>query len=83
MADPAQKRVKGVLIVMWLEDERGARLFAGGQEAFAAAAFAAHACTCFTPDVDEEMVADEECSCYNCRYRRWTAASFTCVHNAR
>jgi hypothetical protein len=32
----------------------------------------------FHPDVEEEQVADEDRSCYNCRYRRWTAASFVC-----
>ncbi len=44
----------------------------------AAAALIAGACTHFTPDVEEELVAEETESCYNCRFRRWTAASFTC-----
>jgi hypothetical protein len=29
--------------------------------------------------VEEELVADDPRSCYNCRHRRWTAASFACT----
>lgn len=35
-------------------------------------------CTAFHPDDEDEQVADEPLSCYNCRYRRWTVTSFTC-----
>jgi hypothetical protein len=35
----------------------------------------------FHPDVEEELIADEARSCYNCRYRRWTAVSFSCTVN--
>ena len=28
---------------------------------------------------DEEETEDDSVSCYNCRYRRWTQASFTCM----
>lgn len=52
--------------------------FPGGKEDWAAAAGTAAICRHFSPDVEEEWVADEERSCYNCRYRRWTAASFVC-----
>ena len=55
------------------------RLFAGGQEDWDGAARAASGCGEFCPDVEEEMVADEPVSCYNCRLRRWTAGSFTCT----
>lgn len=61
-----------------LTDHRGDGEFPGGKEEWAGAAARASICRHFTPDVEEEWVADEERSCYNCRYRRWTAASFVC-----
>ena len=63
---------------MWQKDETGAPAFSAGKDDWVAAAAAAHKCLFFTLDVEEEMVADDERSCYNCRYRRWTVASFTC-----
>lgn len=63
---------------MWRTLENGAREFIFGKESWAAAAVAALDCPGFLLDVDEEVIADEERSCYNCRYRRWSAASFTC-----
>jgi len=63
---------------MWRSTATGAREFTPGKESWAAAAEAALKCSGFTTDVDEEVVADEPRSCYNCRYRRWSAASFTC-----
>ncbi|MEI6205727.1 MAG: hypothetical protein WCP20_02980 [Desulfuromonadales bacterium] len=42
------------------------------------AARIAASCETFHPDEEDEQVADELLSCYNCRYRRWTAASFDC-----
>jgi len=63
---------------MWRTDQRGAREFTLGKESWAAAAGVALECSSFAADVDEELVADDERSCYNCRYRRWSASSFTC-----
>jgi hypothetical protein len=63
---------------MWRMDQKGAKEFALGKESWAAAASAALDCSRFAVDVDEELVADDERSCYNCRYRRWSASSFTC-----
>ena len=63
---------------MWRTDRNGGKEFTPGKENWAAAAAAALECPGFTPDVEEEQVADEPRSCYNCRYRRWSAASFTC-----
>ena len=63
---------------MWSKDETGALTFEGGKESWGAAAAVAAGCGSFVPDVEEEMVADDERSCYNCRYRRWTVNSFTC-----
>jgi hypothetical protein len=39
----------------------------------------AEGCPVFVPDVEEEQIADEPISCYNCRYRRWTADAVTCM----
>ncbi len=36
-------------------------------------------CASFSPDDEVEWVDDVENSCYNCRYRRWTANSFICM----
>ena len=63
---------------MWSE-ENGKKIFKGGKEAFDAAAQAAAKCPGFKEDCEEECVADEEQSCYNCRYRRWTKDSFLCM----
>jgi hypothetical protein len=64
---------------MWRTDSKGAREFTGGKENWAAAARVALGCPGFAPDVEEEQIADEARSCYNCRYRRWSAVSFTCL----
>jgi hypothetical protein len=45
---------------------------------WAEAARIAAGCETFSPDDEDEQVADEPRSCHNCRYRRWTAASFSC-----
>lgn len=63
---------------MWRFSETGEREFVPGRENWAAAAVAALDCPGFVMDVDEEVVADEPRSCYNCRYRRWSANSITC-----
>ena len=42
------------------------------------AARVAAECGAFCPDEEDEQIADEPRSCYNCRYRRWTVASFSC-----
>lgn len=64
---------------MWLTNQWGEQEFTGGQDDWARAALAAASCATFRPDVEEEFVADEPLSCYNCRYRRWSAESFTCL----
>lgn len=53
--------------------------FRGGKRDFRAAAGVACACAGYRPDDDGEWVADEPRSCYNCRARRWTPASFVCL----
>ncbi len=64
---------------MWLKDTQGKKAFRHGHDAFNRASEAAAECGDFRPDVEEEWVADEERSCYNCRLRRWTAESFVCL----
>jgi hypothetical protein len=49
-----------------------------GHEDWLTAARIADRCVEFSPDVEEEQIADESLSCYNCRYRRWSTASITC-----
>lgn len=67
---------------MWQIDQKGAKEFTLGKESWGAAARAALDCLRFACDVEEEMIAEDERSCYNCRYRRWSASSFTCLGGA-
>jgi hypothetical protein len=64
---------------MWNIDQNGHQQFAGGHEDWRSAALMAARCVKFILDVEEELVADDLRSCYNCRQRRWTASSFTCT----
>lgn len=63
---------------MW-KLENGKTVFTGGKNAYETAERAALQCVFFAEDCEEECVADEEISCYNCRYRRWTDKSFICM----
>ncbi|WP_020676742.1 hypothetical protein [Geopsychrobacter electrodiphilus] len=63
---------------MWLGNESGKKQFRAGREAWSLAAEQARTCPSFRADDEDEQCAEEELSCYNCRYRRWTADSFTC-----
>ncbi len=40
---------------------------------------AAEACPNFRLDDEDEQVSDEDLTCLNCRYRRWTQKSFECL----
>jgi len=64
---------------VWITDESGDKLFSGGRESWLAAAKVAGNCKNFFADDDDEQCAEELLSCYNCRYRRWTPESFTCL----
>ena len=64
---------------MWIENAAGQKIFRLGNEAWAEAARTAENCSRFHPDEEDEWVADEPRSCYNCRFRRWTAQAFTCL----
>lgn len=63
---------------MWCLNEKGEKEFKGGQDDWVTAAQEAKACSYFREDVEDEQVANDLRSCYNCRYRRWTVKSFTC-----
>ena len=49
-----------------------------GSEEWLTAAWIAGRCDDFAPDVDEEQIADDPWSCYNCRYRRWSVSGINC-----
>ena len=83
MANHSPSTAEKILINMWQTDRNGDREFSGGKESWELAAAQAEACCLFRPDVEEELVADDERSCYNCRYRRWTATSFVCKASPR
>jgi hypothetical protein len=65
---------------MWSVSVDGVRVYRAGKNDWAGAALAAENCAVFHEDVEEEIVADDLKSCYNCRFRRWTEASFACFH---
>jgi hypothetical protein len=65
---------------MWSVTGNGAREYRAGRNDWSGAARAAEQCAVFHEDVEEEIVADDPRSCYNCRFRRWTEASFACFH---
>lgn len=53
--------------------------FPGGKDDFAGASEQAQKCPEFRLDSSDEWVTDEILSCYNCKHRRWTMQSFTCL----
>jgi len=64
---------------IWEKTPSGKRRFRYGKENYLLAAQAARQCGLFTYDDEDETVCEEDLSCYNCRYRRWTPDSFECV----
>lgn len=66
---------------MW-KSENGKTVFTGGKGACAQAASIAGRCPLFSQDCEEECEAEEDRSCYNCRWRRWTQDSFVCMKGA-
>ena len=64
---------------MWKIKSAGRKQFKYGQDSYEFAVKTALACTFFVIDDEEEVVCDDARSCYNCRYRRWTADSFECM----
>lgn len=64
---------------MWNVNEQGQREYSGGRQDWEAVAKIAGDCPRFKEDDEDELVADEAISCYNCSYRRWTVQSFVCT----
>ena len=64
----------------WFEQTAEGTLFRFGRQAKEAARAAV--CDGYGRD-DEDETVDDTVSCYNCRYRRWTARSFTCMRPGR
>jgi hypothetical protein len=64
---------------MWQQDQNGQWEYTGGQDDWLGAQQQAQRCTQFRLDDESEWVADTPRSCYNCRYRRWTATAFVCL----
>ena len=65
--------------MMFFQQENEKKIFLFGQNAEAEAEQAAQNCAAFRLDYEEELATTTERSCYNCRYRRWTADSFQCM----
>lgn len=63
---------------MWKINQKGEKEFMNGKEDWESALKEAQKCPAFKLDDEDELVADDLRSCYNCRFRRWTADSFTC-----
>jgi hypothetical protein len=64
---------------MWKINNKGEKVFSLGKEAWQEAVELANICKHFSSDDEDEWVSEKQRSCYNCRYRRWTPESFTCL----
>lgn len=62
----------------WVMKE-GRKVFLGGFYEYEKAALLASHCVSCKPDSEDEQMAEEEVSCYNCRYRRWIQDGFECL----
>lgn len=59
----------------------GVRSFLGDSantEVFNKTVSMAENCPAFQMDVEDEIVFEDETTCFNCRYRRWNPEGFTC-----
>lgn len=82
MGEYFKEKVEGFLrgwISMFQYNKLGNWEFKFGKEAYKEAERASLDCSHFTPDDEDEQVADELRSCYNCAFRRWTSQSFVCM----
>jgi len=52
-----------------------------GDDSINATVVLATACPLYKEDVEEEIYVEGVLTCYNCRYRRWTRAGFSCFKN--
>lgn len=69
------------VIQTYVKEMAGVKNFCGtgntSQDAHTAGILA-RKCACFAVDVDDELYSENEVSCFNCRYRRWTRVGFSC-----
>lgn len=63
---------------MWIINTEGKREYSGGKQDWDTVARIARECPRFQEDDEDEWVAEQTVSCYNCLYRRWTVKAFTC-----
>lgn len=64
---------------MWNLNFKGEKEFTRGNQDWACVIKIAKDCSSFKIDDEDELVSDDPVSCYNCRYRRWSLKSFTCM----
>lgn len=72
------------IILKFIREIDGVRHFCGNEnskEDFDATVTLAKACSQYIIDLDEEVNWDNEITCYNCRYRRWTNLGYSCYKN--
>lgn len=63
---------------MWIYKD-GKKLFKGNHTDYAIVGELAQKCLNFCPDDEDEQVDDQELSCFNCIFRRWSEKSFYCL----
>lgn len=63
----------------WSLNKQQQMEYTGGKEDWERVNEIAVKCSDFVLDDEDELVADKERSCYNCRYRRWTSGAFACL----
>ncbi|WP_342433334.1 hypothetical protein [Neobacillus sp. FSL H8-0543] len=69
------------MINRYMQSVNGQEFFkgdAGNSEVYHTTVFMAENCSAFQMDVEDEIVFDDQMTCFNCRYRRWQAEGFTC-----
>ncbi|HEY2420050.1 MAG TPA: hypothetical protein VGI04_01455 [Neobacillus sp.] len=69
------------MTTIYLNLHNGVKLFSGNAdltEVFDTTVSMATNCPAFQMDVEDEIVYDNQTTCYNCRYRRWNDVGFSC-----
>ncbi len=66
-------------IDVWEQTDSNRKHFKFGQDSYSLAVETAGQCSVFVNDDEDETVTDDNRSCYDCRYRRWTVDSFECM----
>lgn len=80
-AKPVMINEKIVLIVRWSDEKQlWTTMEKKDMREFGNQRIYKEGCNAFLPDVEEEQVNDDEKSCLNCRYRRWTDEIFICTY---